>query len=108
VIPIRGATVVCALTVRKLKPGTFEEFREAFMRFNDPDDPPAGWVRFNMVRNSENPDEVVCFGFFEGSLEALQRESAAGEREQQMSAIEPFVESKGADGLYEVVEEMTP
>ena len=29
--------MVCALTVRTLKPGTFDEFREAFLSGMDPD-----------------------------------------------------------------------
>lgn len=28
--------MLCALTVRTLKPGAFEQFREAFMRNEDP------------------------------------------------------------------------
>jgi heme-degrading monooxygenase HmoA len=51
--------MLCALTVRKLKPGSFEQFRDAFARNDDPANPPAGWVRFNMLRNAENPDEVI-------------------------------------------------
>jgi len=97
--------MVCALTVRKLKPGTFEQFREAFMSMNDPDDPPEGWVRFNMVRNHDNPDEVICFGFYDGTVEQLRGRGPDQGYEEQQRRIEPFVESKGADGLYEVVEE---
>jgi heme-degrading monooxygenase HmoA len=99
--------MLCALTVRTLKPGTFEEFREAFMRDLDGDDPPPGWVRFNMIRNTQNPDEVVCFGFFDGTLEDLRRETADQSRDAQRDAIAPFVESVGADGLFEVVEEFS-
>ncbi len=36
--------MVCALTVRQLKPGTFEEFREKFMEGIE--DMPEGSVRF--------------------------------------------------------------
>ena len=97
--------MVCALTVRKLKPGTFDDFREAFMARNDPDNPPEGWVRFDMVRNHDDPDEVICFGFFDGTVDELRR--AAGEQgyREQQDSIAPFVASVGADGLYEVVEE---
>ena len=42
--------MLCALTVRTLKPGTFEEFREAFMRHEDLESAPAGYVRFNMIQ----------------------------------------------------------
>ena len=97
--------MVCALTVRQLKSGTFDEFREAFMSFNDPDNPPEGWVRFDMVRNHENPDEVICFGFYDGTVEQLRASASDGGYEQQQEKIAPFVESVGADGLYEVVEE---
>jgi hypothetical protein len=99
--------MLCALTVRTLKPGTFEEFREAFMSDLDPEDPPAGWVRFNMIRNTQNPDEVVCFGFFDGTLEDLRRETGDQSRQNQRDSIAPFVESVGADGLFEVVEDFS-
>jgi hypothetical protein len=59
--------MLCGLTVRELKPGTFEEFRVAFTSFDDADNPPPVWVRCNMLRDAENPDEVICFGFFDGS-----------------------------------------
>ena len=91
----------CALTVRKLKPGTFEDFRTAFLR--DEETPPEGWVRFDMIRNVNDPDEVIAFGFFDGTMEQL-RNSYDG-YDDQMERIAPFVESVGADGIYEVVEE---
>jgi hypothetical protein len=99
--------MLCALTVRTLKPGTFEDFRAAFMSDFDTDDPPPGWVRFNMVCNVDNPDEVICFGFFDGSVEDLRAAGSHDARERQLAAIAPFVESVGADGLYEVVEDLS-
>jgi hypothetical protein len=99
--------MLCALTVRTLKAGTFEQFREAFMRYEDADNPPAGVVRFNMIRSTENPDEVVCFGVFDGTVDELRRFAADQDYPGQLEAIAPFVESVGADGLYEIVEEYT-
>jgi hypothetical protein len=55
--------MLCALTVRKLKPGTFEQFREAFMA-GEADAPMPAGSQFFMVRNTGNPDEVICFGLF--------------------------------------------
>jgi quinol monooxygenase YgiN len=101
----RGEPMICALTVRTLKPGTFEQFREAFMQNEDPDNPPPGLVRFDMIRNIENPDEVISFGFFDGTAEELRRVAAEMDYAGQLEAIAPFVESVGANGLYEVVEE---
>jgi hypothetical protein len=97
--------MLCALTVRTLKPGTFDEFRTAFMGDVIEDAPPEGWVRFNMIRNAERPDEVICFGFFDGSADELRRSAQGSGYAEQQEAIAPYVESVGADGLYEVVEE---
>lgn len=96
--------MLCALTVRVLKPGTFEQFREAFMRHENTEDPPPGYVQFTMIRNAKNPDEVICFGLFDGTIDELRRTAAEQDYTGQLEAIEPFVESVGADGLYEVVE----
>lgn len=98
--------MICALTVRTLKPGTFEQFREAFMSGVTPDTMPEGWVRFNMVRSVANPDEVICFGIFSGTVEDLRGQGQEG-YEEQLAAIAPFVESVGTDGFYEVVEDKT-
>jgi heme-degrading monooxygenase HmoA len=98
--------MICALTVRTLKPGTFDDFRQAFMTAIDPDNPPEGWVRFNMVRNVDNPDEVTTFGFFDGTVDELRAQGPQDEeRAAQLEAIAPFVAGTGADGLYEIVEE---
>ena len=102
--------MLCALTVRKLKPGTFEDFKEAFI----PDDDvevPAGWKRFYGIRNVSDENEVVTFGFFDGSLEELragqQQQAEGGGYEERRARIDEFVESVGADGIFEVVEERT-
>ena len=97
--------MICALTVRKLKPGTFEDFKTAFMGDNVEDEIPEGWVRFDMVRSVEDPNEVICFGMFDGTLEELRGGSSYEGYDEQMERIAPFVESVGTDGLFEVVEE---
>lgn len=96
--------MICALTVRTLVPGTFDQFREAFMRPMESGEPPAGFVGFNMIRNVERPDEVICFGFFDGSVEELRRIAEEFGYHEQQEAIAPFVASVGADGMFEVVE----
>ena len=58
--------MLCAHTVRRLKPGTFDQFRDEFMP--SAEEAPAGWVRFHMLRGLADPDEVVTFGFFDGTL----------------------------------------
>ncbi len=100
--------MVCALTIRKLKPGTFDDFREAFMAPVRAGQMPPGWRRFNMVRSAADRDEVICFGLFDGTVEQLREQAALVGYAEQQAAIAPFVESVGADGFYEVVEDLTP
>ena len=97
--------MLCALTARTLKPGSFDDFHDAFMSGMDPNSPPEGWARFEMIRNVENPDEVITFGFFDGSVDELRQSASSQDYEGQMERIAPFVASVGADGLFEVVEE---
>ncbi len=94
-----------ALTVRKLRPGSYEQWRRAW----EPDEWPEGSKKAYILRNVADPNEVIAFGFFEGGFEALKNDPAF--REQQATRLErmaPHVDSIGADGIYEVVEVLTP
>lgn len=97
--------MLCALTVRKLKPGSFDAFADAF----GPDEEemrPHGWIRFDMLRDRSDPDHVVTFGFFDGSfdeLEASQREMGYEERRERANE---HVERVEVNGVFEVVAEM--
>jgi hypothetical protein len=97
--------MIVALTVRRLKPGTYDAFRKAW----EPDDWPSQWEKAYHVRNVNDENEVISFGFFKGTLEELQatRPAGGGEEERQ-SRMAEFVDSTGADGLYEVIEEVGP
>jgi hypothetical protein len=96
----------CALTVRKLKPGTMEQFKQAFIPDDDME-APAGWKRFYAIRNVADENEIVTFGFFDGTLEELRASQQDGntEYERRRAEADEFVESVGADGVFEVVEE---
>ena len=96
--------MLCAHTVRRLRPGTFDQFRAAFMPHAD--DAPAGWVRFHMLRGLSDRDEVVTFGFFEGTLEELERSQDAADYGSRRDAIDPLVETVIANGVYEIVESL--
>jgi hypothetical protein len=98
--------MICALTVRTVDVDSFEEFRTAFMG-DMAEHPPEGWVRFDMVRNVEKPEEVVCFGFFDGTVEELRQSADRQGYADQQAAIAPFVKAVGTDGLFEVVEEFS-
>ncbi len=97
--------MLCALTVRKLKPGTMEQFRQAFI----PDDGvevPAGWKKFYALQNANDENEVITFGFFDGTLEELRAgQQDSSDYDARRAAVDELVESVGADGVFEVVEE---
>ncbi|MDP1848710.1 MAG: hypothetical protein Q8K79_13030 [Solirubrobacteraceae bacterium] len=96
--------MLCAHTVRRLKPGSFDQFREAFMPAAD--EAPAGWVRFHMLRGLADPDEVVTFGFFDGTLEELEGSQDASDFEERRAAIAEFVDEVVINGVYEVAESL--
>jgi hypothetical protein len=96
--------MLCAHTVRRLKPGTYDQFRDTFMPAAE--EAPAGWVRFHMLRGLANPDEVVTFGFFDGTLEELEGSQDASDFEQRRDAIAEFVDEVVINGVYEVAESL--
>lgn len=95
----------CALTVRKLKPGTLEDFKKTFIPDDEMEAPP-GWKRFYALRNVNDENEVITFGLFDGTLEELRAgQQDSGEYDRRRAAADEFVESVGADGVFEVIEE---
>ena len=98
--------MLCALTIRRLKPGVFDDFRAAFMRYVG-DDSPDGWTQFDMVRGTRNPDEIVCFGFFDGTIDELRANAAEGGYAEQQEQIAVFVDAVVVDDLFEVIEHTT-
>jgi hypothetical protein len=61
--------VIAALTVRKLKPGTYDEWRKAWQ--GDEEDMPEG-AEVYILRNKNDQDEIIAFGLVEGSFEQIQ------------------------------------
>lgn len=99
--------MICTLTARRLKPGSYEDFRKAW---GGGDERPAGterWRRVYHCRDVEEENVVVSFGFFEGDLEERRETQERIGRENQVSSIEPYVEETLLDGAFEVVEELT-
>src|SRR5262245_49491194 len=94
--------MLCAHTVRRLKPGAFEDFAAAF---GPPaEGVPAGWVRFTMLRRAQaGGDEVVTFGFFDGTLEQLEASQADHQFEDRRDAASAYVDEVVANGVYDIV-----
>ena len=97
--------MLVALTVRKLKPGSYEQFRKAW----EPEDWPEQWERAYHIRNVNDENEVISFGFFNGTLDELrQLRDESGREDERQRRMAELVESTGADGIYEVIEEVRP
>lgn len=96
--------MLCALSVRRLKPGAYDDFRRAW----EPEEFPEGFTRAYHLRNLGDENQVVSFGFYDGTLEDLERirdDQKEGERQNRMAE---FIESTSVDAMFEVVEEVTP
>ena len=92
------------LTGRKLEPGSYDSWRQAW--WNDEDEVPPGLKVF-VLRKLGEPDEVIAFGMFEGSAEDLEgMRPEPGEESARQERMAPFVASVFADGVYEVVEKI--
>jgi hypothetical protein len=98
--------MICTLTARRLKPGSYEEFRSAW----SPEDVDAvlqaGWRRVYHCRDVSDPDVVLSFGLFEGTIEQLREAQQQMGRPSQVERISPHVQEVLLDGSYEVVEEL--
>jgi hypothetical protein len=89
-----------ALTVRKLKPGTYDEWRKAW---GSEEDMPEG-VEAYILRNLNDPDEIIAFGLIEGDIDEIRAMFNPDEDRKRQQAMAPYIESIGADGMYEVIE----
>jgi hypothetical protein len=101
--PIREVHVIAALTVRKLKPGTYDEWRKAWQ--GDDDDLPEGAEAY-ILRNKKDPDEIIAFGLVEGNIDEIMAGMDPAKEEARLAAMAPYVESVGADGIYDVIEKI--
>ena len=90
-----------ALTARKLKPGSYDEWRQAW----ETGETPEG-VKAYICRNVQDPDEILAFGIVEMSKEEIEGQRG-GDDSARQDAMAPHVESVGTDGFYEVIEEVT-
>lgn len=98
--------MICTLTARRLKPGSYEAFRAAWDPADAPPEVLGRWKRIYHVRDVDDQDVVISFGLFEGSLEELREMQGRLGREGQVSRIDPLVQEILLDGSYEVVEEI--
>ena len=83
--------IIVPLTIRRLKPGTYAEWRKAW---HDPTNPDALWVeqesKAYILRNLDDPDEIVALGFIHGQLDDLRslRSDPEVERRQRLRPLD--------------------
>ena len=94
-----------ALTLRKLKPGSYENWRKAWGGSDE--EMPEG-VEAYILRSLNDPDEIIALGLFEGELEQIRATMDPDAERARQEAMAPFIESVGADGIYEVIERIGP
>ena len=98
--------MIVMFTARRLKPGAWEQFRNAW---NPGDAPPPGFQRAYHARNIRDEDEVISFGIFDTTKDEYHQWRGQNEAQenQRVDALSAFVENEHASGVYEVIEELT-
>jgi hypothetical protein len=102
--------MICTLTARRINDGARDDFRAAFEGSAE-DIPPEvnkRWKQVFICRDVADPEVMLTFGFFDGTLEELREVQARFDRDAQVSRLEPYVADVLLDGSYEVLEEITP
>jgi hypothetical protein len=91
---------------RRLKPGSWEQFRRAWQPEGDL---PDGVKAIYHAKNLKDPDEVISFGIFDGDRDAVSgvRGDEAAELKRQ-DAMAAFTQNIPLEGIYEVIEEIKP
>ena len=100
--------MLCALTVRRLRPGSYDDFRAAWQ----PDPWPPFLTACHLARNQDDPDEVAAFGFLDIDLDQLDELRDDPEflmnEARRMERISRFEERVVLNAIYEIVEDVRP
>jgi hypothetical protein len=96
--------VIAALTVRRIKTENYEDWRKAW-EGSDGDTPEGAEIY--ILRNTKDPEEIIAIGFVEGNMEEIKASIDPASEEARQAAMAPYVESVGADGIYDVIERIT-
>ena len=97
--------MIVMLSARRLKPGAWEQFRNAW----DPGGSrPPGFQRAYHVRNIRDEDEIVSFGLFDMTEDDYRRWRAEADAEEtrRVDHVSAFVEHEYLAGVYEVIDEL--
>jgi hypothetical protein len=97
--------MICFLSARRLKPGAYDDFRQAW----EPERWPPGAVRAYHLRHKDDENLIVSFGLYEGTLDDRERiRDGHGDDEGRLEGIGEHVEETLVEGVFEVIEEVEP
>jgi hypothetical protein len=99
--------MMCAVTIRSLRPGSFEQFREDWQ----PQPWPPELTRVVISRNDQDANQVLTASFIDVSIEQLDalRDDPAllGAEESRLARIARYEEALIFKGLFEIVEDLS-
>ena len=97
---------MCLITVRQLKPGSFDAFRAAWQ----PDPWPPQLSHIEVMRNDDDPDEVITIGYVDATpeqLEQMRDDPQVLEAEaRRLERIAPYEERVLVNSVFEFVEDV--
>ncbi len=100
--------MICAVTVRVIKPGTFEAFREAVK----PDPWLPGLDRVLVYRNEDSDCQVLTIGCFDATpeeFEALRDDPATlSEEAKRLERVAQYEERVLLNGIFHLSDELLP
>ena len=103
--------MICTLTARRLNPGQADDFKAAFEAAGKgaPEEVMKRWKKIYVCRDVTDPDVVLSFGLFDGTVDELRAiQSEMGGESERVAEFDQFVAEVLLDGSYEVVEEIEP
>jgi heme-degrading monooxygenase HmoA len=95
--------MIVMLSARRLKPGAWEQFRQAW----DPGEAkPPGFQRAYHARNIRDEDEVISFGLFDMTEDDYRRWRAEADAQEmeRVDRLSAFVVNDYVSGVYEVID----
>ena len=103
--------MMCAVVVRRLKPGAYDAFRQAWQPLSE-SEWPAGMTRLWIGRAEDDPDVVATWGLFdldEAGLEAMRDDPAwMAAESRRMERMAPHQEELVISSYFHVAEEVVP
>lgn len=100
--------MMCAVAVRRIKPGSYQEFRKAWQ--HDPWLP--RYQKALVMRNEDSDDQVLTIAFFDGTREEYEAARDDPEtmkaEERRLHRIAQVEERVLLSAVYEVAEEVLP